>query len=312
VLQGSVTSVDAVFASGLTNSCAVDNLRAAPRGFGFSLMKMACIGDSRAGDVADRFRGLSCCVLPIILMGAGDAGGNNEYLLTAGDEVEVLRANSGLGNLGSVMRLAGSSSPPASSTIFKGIALPSDSDWLLFRLPSVDDFKLSRVLLRRASSEDDVEAAGIFWNITVYLSSGGFGMLISSLGSGGNGAGCSTDFLVSSMIFGDERGVGSNSIVLPSLLDFRLFDLSLKVSSSRGIGGGYLVGCSGTCVLCLNQWCFGSDSSLLLASCCWLIDGLDAADDSVALVTACLTLNKAPIFFHALGCRRRCFSGNGP
>ena len=47
----------------------------------------------------------------MIFSGAGEAGGNREYLLTVGDAVEVILANSGLGSFGSVIRLAGSSSP---------------------------------------------------------------------------------------------------------------------------------------------------------------------------------------------------------
>ena len=126
--------------------------------------------------------------------------------------------------------------------------MPSDSEWLLLRLPS-DDFKLSSVLLRRARSEDDLDAAGTFLNITVYLSSGGFGILMSSLGSDDSRVGLSTDFLVSATVLGDGSGDGSSNIVLPSLLDLRFDALFLNVSSSSstriGGGGGHLVGCSG-------------------------------------------------------------------
>ena len=58
-LQGSVASVDAVFASGLATSCSVDTLRLLLRGWGFSAGKFGSIGESLAGELAVLFKGLS-------------------------------------------------------------------------------------------------------------------------------------------------------------------------------------------------------------------------------------------------------------
>ena len=63
------------------------------------------MGESLAGEVADRFSVLSNGTRPIILTGTGDAGGNREYLLTVGEASDLVIAKGGFGIVGDVMRL---------------------------------------------------------------------------------------------------------------------------------------------------------------------------------------------------------------
>lgn len=182
-LHGFDRSVEAVLSSGLCiiNSPGMNLLGL--RGSGLLTEKRSCIGDSRAGEVADLFNWPKLLLLldskngmrPVTLTGAGDGAGNKEYLLTRGDFVVGL-----VNLLGGIRGVRDS----AASVSFAGIR--SCSPPLVVGRLSSYDIRLSRVLLRRASNEDD-RLAGTFLNMTLYRSKGGvgIGMSSSSFGRGG-------------------------------------------------------------------------------------------------------------------------------
>ena len=58
-LHGSAVSVDAVLVSGLVTSCSGETPEALLRGWGLSVGKVGCIGESLAGELAVLFSGFS-------------------------------------------------------------------------------------------------------------------------------------------------------------------------------------------------------------------------------------------------------------
>lgn len=147
MLQGprSVRDVEAVCSSGLKCSA-----RAGIPDFAMPLRcwagqglpgKCCCAGDSLAGDVFDRSNRPRRGDLPEELLAVG---GNKEYLLAAGESVDpVIPAMlGGFDIVGVVCRLA------------RGMSSASDSSSVDTR-NHVLDLRFSKVLLRRASNEDE-------------------------------------------------------------------------------------------------------------------------------------------------------------
>lgn len=162
VLQTSVRSVelDRGLSSGLGFTLS---------GCGFvEYVKCSCIGDSLAGEVADRFRVLSRGMRPTIFIWAGDWAGNKEYLLAVGEGVVSDRptAKGGLGIIGDVIRLASTASP---SDLFKALssAKTDPSEVLAFLLEVSGEAQLSAALLRLARRDEDCDALGRLLMMTV-------------------------------------------------------------------------------------------------------------------------------------------------
>ena len=165
VLQTSFCSVDAVFSSGLNRLFSLDMTGFELGGWDFATGKRSCMGDSLAGDVTDRFRGLSNSPRPGILTGTGAFGGNKEYLLV-GEGSGLVIVNGALGSVGDVIRRCRRRSTPllgSSSSVIDGSVV----EVLTFLLLSADVVKLSTALARRASSDEDLEAAGRLLIMTV-------------------------------------------------------------------------------------------------------------------------------------------------
>ena len=205
------------------------------------------MGDSLAGEVADRLRGPSGGTQPTILMGAGAFGGNNEYLLVVGDDSDLVIANGGLGSVGEVMRRGCKSSPPTSASAFSSVIGGSAVDVLAFRLLPADVVRLSTALFRRASREEDREAAGMFAIITVYRSRGLCEISTSSFGKEDIRVGRSASVRGGPVISADDGGVGSNNILFPA----QGAELSCENRASGGTGGGSRVGGSGICAFAM-------------------------------------------------------------
>lgn len=174
------------------------------------------MGDNLAGEVADRFRGPSNGTRPTILMGAGAFGGNSEYLLVVGDDSDLVIANGGLGSVGEVMRRACKSPPSTSASAFSSGIEGSAVGVLAIRLLSADVVRLSTAPFRRASREDDREAAGMFAIITGYRSRGLFGISTSSLGKEDIRVGRSAIKRGGPDRSPDDGGVGSNNMLFPA------------------------------------------------------------------------------------------------
>ncbi len=97
--------------------------------------------------------------------------GKREYLVAAGERVEV----------GVPRNLGGMRGVNVPGSVFESSSSPA----LVFGRLSSKDRKLSKVLLLLASSDEDRVAAGRLRNMTLYRSSGGPGISISSFGTGG-------------------------------------------------------------------------------------------------------------------------------
>jgi hypothetical protein len=134
----------------------------------------------------------------MILSGVDAFGGNSEYLLAVGELSGFPIANGGLGSVGEVIRLA----------CRIGLPCSGDVDSLEFGLVVLDSFcNPSTAFARRASSEDDWDAAGKL----LMMTKGRAGMSTSSFGREEPRVGRSMSFLGGPTSSAEDGGVGSNN-----------------------------------------------------------------------------------------------------